>query len=342
MTAAAAPARPQDDLERQAIHWLVRLQSQPTSLRLQTACNHWRSASPAHERAWQDVQHTYDMLRQNIQRLPARESTAAMHALDRAAELGGRRKTFGRLAALLLTAAPTAWLARNHLPWQRLGADYATATGERRDLALPDGTRLWLNTDSAVRVRFEAAQRLLLLDRGEIFVRSGPDAGSAARRPLRVQTAQGRLEALGTRFSVRLLPGRERPASRLGVEEGAVRMQPRSPAAGFQPVVAQAGQDWLMTGSAVLPAQAAGMDIHGWIEGLLVVQDMRLGDFLAEIARYRPGHLGWDDDVANLRISGTYPLGDTTRLLALLSEALPIETELRTRYWAHVRRASPP
>ncbi|WP_374756949.1 FecR family protein, partial [Raoultella terrigena] len=130
--------------------------------------------------------------------------------------------------------------------------------------------------------------------------------------------AQGRLEALGTRFSVRLLPDHAPPASRLGVEQGAVRMQPRLPGAGVRPVVAEAGQRWLMTRSGLRADTAAGMDIHGWTEGLLVIQDMRLADFLTEVARYRPGHLGWDDDVAELRISGTYPLANTTRVLALL------------------------
>lgn len=327
-----------EELERQAVAWIVRLQTQSPNARLQRACDHWRRTSPAHEQAWQAVQHSYGLIRRSFQRLPAAESAAAMHALQQVAGPGGRRKALGRLAALALVAAPTAWLAQRHLPWQRLGADYATVTGERHDLTLPDGTRLFLNTDSAVRVRFDAVQRLLLLDRGEIFVRSGPDPASAARRPLRVQTAQGLLEALGTSFSVRLLPGRKPPASRLGVEEGAVRVQPRRPPPGL-PVVAKAGQSWLMTDAAVIPDTPAGLDIHSWTDGLLVVQDMRLADFLAEVARYRPGHLGWDDDVAGLRISGTYPLGDTTRLLALLSESLPVETVLRTRYWAQVRRA---
>ena len=115
-----------------------------------------------------------------------------------------------------------------------------------------------------------------------------------------------------------------------------MRMQPRS--AGVSPLVADAGQRWLMTRSGLQAEKSADMDIHGWTEGLLVIQDMRLADFLAEVARYRPGHLGWDDDVAELRISGTYPLGNTTRVLALLAEALPIEPVLRTRYWTQVRR----
>lgn len=338
MTAATHPPQNPEALERQAIAWMVRLQAQPPSPKVQRACDHWRRASPAHENAWQSVQQTYALMRQSFLRLPGSESAPAMQALQRTAALSGRRRSLGRLAALALAVAPGAWLARRELAWQRIGADYATATGERRDVTLPDGSRLTLNTDSAVRVRFDATQRLLLLDRGEIFVRSGADAASPGRRPLRVETAHGRLEALGTRFSVRLLPDHAPPATRLGVEQGAVRLQPRALANGARPIVAEAGQRWLMTRSQVLDDSSPALDIHGWTEGLLVIQDMRLADFLAELARYHRGHLGWDGDVAELRISGTYPLGDTQRVLALLAQALPVEPVARTRYWTQVRR----
>lgn len=335
---AASTAPELEALERQAIAWLVRLQAQPVNPRLQSACAQWRAAHASHEQAWQSVQHSYALMRQSFQRLPKSEAAPAMHALQRTAALGGRRRAVGRLAALALAVAPGAWLAQRELPWQRIGADYATANGERREVVLPDGTLLSLNTDSALRVRFDADERRLLLDRGEIFIRSGADRASPVHRPLRVQTPQGLLEALGTRFSVRLLPDHAPAASRLGVEQGAVRMSPAQPGAGVEPLVAEAGQTWLMTDAGLRADQPAGMDLHGWTEGLLVIQDMRLADFLAEVARYRPGRLAWDDDVAELRISGTYPVADTSRVLALLAQSLPIEAVSRTRYWTQIRR----
>lgn len=330
--------QPAEALERQAITWLVRLQSQPGSAPVQQACEAWRSAHATHEQAWQSVQQSYGLLRQTIHRVPTHNKPALLvHALDRAAQRIERRKTLGCLAALMLVAAPTGYVAQRELPWQRLGADYATATGERQQVTLEDGTQLWLNTDSAVRLRFDATQRLLLLDRGEIFIASGPDAASPTHRPLRVQTEQGVFEALGTRFSVRLLPDHAPAASQLRVDQGAVRMQPRQ--AGAAATVVRAGQSSLMTATAARPGATPGMDPHSWTEGLLVVQDMRLADFLTEVGRYRPGHLGWHEDVAELRISGTYRLEDTGRILGLLPESLPVEVSLRTRYWATVRRA---
>lgn len=337
MKAKPVPLAAVDVLERQAFDWLVRLQSQPDSTDTERDCAAWRNAHPTHEQAWQAVQHTYALLRQSIRRLPLDEPAVMAQALDRAAQRMDRRKTLHRLAAVLFVATPTAWVAQREFPWQRVGADYATATGVRQGVTLPDGTQLWLNTDTAARLKFDSTQRLLLLDRGEMFIASGRDAASTTHRPLRVQTRQGLFEALGTRFSVRLLEDRSPAASQLRVEQGAVRMQPRR--AGAASTVVKAGQSQLMTDAGSSVTTSPPMDPHGWMDGMLVVNDMRLADFLAEVGRYRPGHLGWHDEVADLRISGTYRLDDTDRILAILPESLPVEVVLRTRYWATVRRA---
>ncbi|MCH3723226.1 hypothetical protein LZB93_09875, partial [Campylobacter coli] len=54
-----------------------------------------------------------------------------------------------------------------------------------------------------------------------------------------------------------------------------------------------------------------------WTRGMLVANDMRLADLVAELARYRHGHLGVAPEVADLRVMGTYPLADADRTLQL-------------------------
>jgi transmembrane sensor len=63
---------------------------------------------------------------------------------------------------------------------------------------------------------------------------------------------------------------------------------------------------------------------------------MPLGDFVTELARYRSGHVACDPAVAGLRVSGTYPLADTDRVLAILGKSLPVAVEYRTCYWVRV------
>ncbi|MNN59560.1 fec operon regulator FecR [compost metagenome] len=69
---------------------------------------------------------------------------------------------------------------------------------------------------------------------------------------------------------------------------------------------------------------------------MLSVQQMPLGEFTAELARYRPGLLRCADEVANLKVSGTYQLADTEHILKLLARSLPVRIDYRTRYWVSI------
>lgn len=65
---------------------------------------------------------------------------------------------------------------------------------------------------------------------------------------------------------------------------------------------------------------------------MLLARDMRLGDVIAELSRYRPGVLRCDPAVAELRVTGAISLKDTDAALRLLSNNLPVHIELRTPY----------
>jgi transmembrane sensor len=60
---------------------------------------------------------------------------------------------------------------------------------------------------------------------------------------------------------------------------------------------------------------------------MLVVNDMPLPDFLAELSRYRTGLLRCAPNAAGLRVSGAYPLADTDRVLNTLTRALPVQLQ---------------
>ncbi|MBF3188456.1 hypothetical protein HKT28_35340, partial [Pseudomonas aeruginosa] len=49
-----------------------------------------------------------------------------------------------------------------------------------------------------------------------------------------------------------------------------------------------------------------------------------------------PGRLGCDPRIGGLRISGSYPLDDSERILATLPAVLPVEVRRVTRYWVGV------
>ncbi|MGN4223928.1 FecR family protein, partial [Burkholderia gladioli] len=181
---------------RAAAGWAVRLRERASAEDL-AACARWREADPEHERAWQGV------LRLDA-KFGAMPAAAALPALGRERRVDRRAalKTLGGTAAAL---APAGYLAYRLLPWQAWGAEQRTGPGERRGLMLADGTRIELNTGSALNLRFDANERRVELVAGEILVATGADAHSpyAWHRPFVVRTAAGRIRALGTRFVVR-------------------------------------------------------------------------------------------------------------------------------------------
>lgn len=318
-----ASLAPDPRVVKQAIQWTLRLNGNPAP-ELLSACQHWRQANPEHETAWLRVQALNSELAAGYQAVPG-----ARMALENTTQRLQRRQAL-KLLSTLAIGASALWLAREVAPWQRWMADYSTATGERKRFTLADGSVLQLNTDSAVNVRFDSRQRLLLLERGEMLLNTAKDTA----RPLRVSSRDGLFEALGTRFVLR----QDKRSTRLSIADGSVAIAPR--VRGQTTAIAKAGQTYEINGDSALLAEHSNMDSTAWAEGLIVTRDMRLADFLAEIGRYRHGHLHCDASVADLRLSGVFRLDDTDQLLALLPQTLPVRVEKRTDWWVTVSARS--
>lgn len=218
---------------------------------------------------------------------------------------------------------------RERAPWQVIAADYHTQTGELRDIVLPDGTRVVLDTASAINVRYTDNERLLTLLSGAILIATAHEAGG--RRPFRVRSQQGEVEALGTRFSIRQADG----LTRVEVFDGAVALSPKFARGGA--VRVGAGQGAFFTSNRAEPVDDVRNEAAAWTEGRLVAENMDIGSFLAELSRYRHGLLRADPSVAGLRVTGVFSLRDTDRALQSLAAGLSVDVVYRTRYWVTVR-----
>ncbi len=301
---------------QQAVQWWMELQSKDTSATRLAAWQRWRAADPEHETAWQRIEAMSGQLA-HISMPLARAALAAGPASKQ------RRRTV-QLLTVLVVVGGSAALVRQSAPWQAATADVVSALGEIRTVQLPDDGTVTLNTASAINIQFDGDRRLLHLVRGEILVQTAPDA---ARRPFLVQTAAGTVRALGTRFTVRQREG----TVDVGVLQGAVELRPTDAPTALRTL--KAGEAASFTREQATAA-APMVDGEGaWADGMLVVSHMRLDNFLAELGRYRRGRLGCDPAIAHLQVSGAYPLGDTDRILASLTSALPVEVHRFTRYW---------
>ncbi|KLO57712.1 histidine kinase [Delftia tsuruhatensis] len=315
----------------EAAEWLMRLHDSGATDADRAACERWRQADPQHALAWERA----ERLLGKLGGLPA---ALAMPALDRPrSHRAQRRAAVARLAALLAVApagwlAWQAWYAADQRGW---GADLRTATGERRTEHLADGSRLLLDTASAVDIRFDGALRLLTLRQGAISIETAADTATP-HRPFVVDTAHGRLRALGTRFTVRQEGERaDGGPVRLAVTEGAVEVTLRGAAS--PALVVQAGQQTVLRAGEVTAPQPLQPEATAWTHGMLMADAMPLAAFCAELSRYRPGLLQCAPEVRALRVSGSFPLGDTDRTLTMLASTYPVDVQTRMRgYWITV------
>lgn len=302
----------------EAADWLMRFQSGNDSAELRRNFEQWQARSPAHAAAWQRAEAVLNTFRQ----IPPGIGRRTLGAPDKP----GRRRALHALG-LFAIAAPAAWLAWHDRPWAEWSADLRTATGEQKTLDLADGTRLVLNTASAVDVAFRAGERRLRLIRGEILVTTGKDP-LPQPRPFIVQTAEGSIRPIGTRFSVRQLPGETRTA----VLAGAVEITTGD---GRQ-LLLSAGEQASFFSGRIGQATSVAASAVLWEQGMLVASDMPLATLIAELGRYRPGVLRCHPAVAELRVSGAFPLRDTDASLDLLIKTRPLALRSVTRYWVSV------
>ena len=300
----------------QAVSWLVEMQGGALSPRRQRAWQQWLDAHAEHQRAWDHIQRVNQRLRGL--------SSPLAHAALNAPQTRTRRQAL-KLLLLLGAGSAMTYGLREQLPLTPLLADYSSPIGQRRTVNLHDGSQIRLNTGSSVDVRFDAQQRLIRLLDGEVQMTVAQEA-----RPLHVHTAHGVLQPDKARFNLRQF----RDRTHIAVFEGRVQLAPQ--AYPGSPLQLEAHQQVSFTHQAWSTPHALDAGSGAWADGVLVAAHMRLEDFIAELSRYRRGQLHCDPKVANLLISGTYPIDDTERVLDLLHVSLPVRVKRFTRYWVTV------
>ncbi|WP_110950242.1 FecR domain-containing protein [Pseudomonas bohemica] len=312
----AALSSEERDVLRKAAQWLALLESGAASDDDHDALQRWRNSDGNHERAWQKAQ----QLRQRFSDLP---TSLAMATLDRPDQ--ARRAVLKR-ALGIAALAPAVWLVGRQLPIDVWRSDLHTSTGEQKRWQLADGSTLQLDTASAANVDLVA--RRVTLIRGEIALKVPGEI------PLTVDGPYGRIIVSHSEVCVALRDDQ----CRVQVVSGSVQVQPlQGPL-----VTLQGGQQVELRRGGAGAVRAFDATLPGWRQGVLTAQNQPLGDFLRELGRYRSGLLRWEPELEALRVTGSFRLDNTDRILSLLAASLPLDVHARTRYWITlVPRANP-
>lgn len=339
-----------DAVELRAADWLARREFGLTPAE-QAELENWIRENPRHARVLAELEKTSAFLDRWPETLPARVVPLRPEAARRR---GWRRfAPAAGLAAALALAGGVGWRtlvsgrAAYHL-------DASTEIGGLRQLALPDGSVVQLNTDSDVTVRFSAAERRVRLTRGEASFTVAKNPA----RPFFVEAGGVSVRAVGTAFNVRLRPDNVEVL----VIEGRVRVD-RSASGGtlLAPVVPAPRADSepvLSAGHLVvvpvrnalpmapaLPREMPAAAIQralAWHERRLQFEATPLFEVVAEFNRYSAHKLVIaDPTLAGQKFGGTFRPGRYETLISLLEQSFDVVADRRGNETVLRRRGIP-
>ena len=307
-----------DLASRQATDWLIRLQEAPEDLDLQARFQSWLEVSAHHRSAWSKTKQAVDLI--DAAGLggapkPAPEKLDFLR-WQRGRKTGARVRPVRRLAlpsvaaaiaaSLLIAVAPAIVLS--------LQADYRTATGEVRTVALADGTQITLSPESAIDVRLEAGARHVRLLSGEAFFQVAPDPS----RPFHVDIRTVETAVLGTAFSVR----RGGESARVALAEGRLSVSHAATTASAQDVLEPGDIIEMRWDGSIERARRAPDDIALWRSGWLLAQDETIASVVDRLRPYHRGVIILNDPVlAQRSVTGVYNLADPLAALDAVAEA---------------------
>jgi transmembrane sensor len=304
--------------------WFVRLSSGDALEQDFIAFKQWQEADNLNLQAWQKIEQTTQHFKTVANHQDINQTLKRIYNAP-----SPKRRIVLKQIALLIGSSGLSYMAYQTQPWQPYLADYRTPTGVQQHLTLADGSKLILNTASSVNIKFTDSERLIELLAGEVLIETAHEMGRLYR-PLIVTTQHGKAVALGTRFMVRDFD----QYTQVSVLEGAVRITSKGDQ--LRNVTIQAGEsirfslDQFSAKSAVTSLDAI------WAKGFIVVDNMRLDDFVQTLSRYRPGLLQCDPAVAHIQISGSFPIQNIDLTLQNIADKFPVKVLMYTKYFTKI------
>ena len=326
--------------KQQAIDWLVRLRSDDMGDEELVSFADWLAEDHAHSDAFAEA----ELLFENMSLAAADASVESDKQVENLSSIQQNKEDkysrsggfYHWLIPPLAIAATWLFAVNLFFPQQigwldNWGSDYYTQTGELRDLELSDGSRVMLNTNSAISVAYNDASRIVILHQGQARFTVAKDIN----RPFMVEADDLRIKALGTVFQV----------YKNGSEELSVIVQEHAVAVNKiesdVAVVVQTGQQLnYQTNSSLLQAEDVKLRQKiAWQQQRLIINDQPLGDLIAELQRYRNGRVFLaDDELKELRVTGIFSLDNPDAILDSVCKALNLKQTKVAKWWRILHR----
>lgn len=337
--------KPQVEVDQEAAVWTWRLDAGGLSAGERVELEGWLRQDARHRRALREFSSTW----RSLDRLAEVGRSEKIATLARATRRWSARRPVPRrwaaAAAACLLAIGTAWWLGHSAHTQ----EFSTAIGQVRTVTLADGTVVALNTNTRIEVRLLRDRRDIYLLKGEAHFHDTHDPA----RPFFVHAGNTRVQAIGTRFEVRLHADRRIDVL---VNEGLVevraeraqpwRFYPFEQPPGMQQVRSlRAGERLSINGAHIEVASVSShqiVDDLAWRHGSLVFDDEPLAQAVTEVARYTHAHILLGPGVGTLRISGRFRTKDVPGFFKALAMALPVRVTHSGPDQITVQPAQPP
>jgi transmembrane sensor len=289
--------KPSAAARAEAAAWVARLHGPNRTREVEAGFRRWLAEDPERAAAFELLTDIWE-----------KSASLRRHPTERVAswQLVGFRISLSRAAVACLGVAVLAVVGT--LLYLHTNA-VTTAVGEQRTLALEDGTRVYLNTNSRAVVHYDKTARRVELQSGEAFfaVAKRPDW------PFIVTAGDRQIRALGTAFIVR----HDDQDVAVTLVEGKVTVTPveseGSPLPAHEARVLTPGQRLTFAKGAAPRLDRPPLDkVTAWQRGQVAFDSTPLADAVADMNRYSTVRLVIEaPEAATIRISGIFRAGDS-------------------------------
>ncbi len=306
-------------IDDEAVGWFVALQDPDTPEDRFLAFRQWLEDSAEHREAYDRVETLWVALDP-----PMAENAVVTPFLPRRAparRVQTRRAAIWSSVGLAIAAGLGAVMILPQMAKPPHIDVYHTAKGERRDVALADGSRLSLDSGTQVSVQLGKKSRTVVLTAGEVLF----DVVHDPARPFQVAVGDQQIRDIGTEFNVL----RRDDQLTVTVLRGAVAVDTQS--SGETTRLAPGDELRHRIGSRqssqvrVNPEEAIA-----WRSGRLIYRDRPLSEVAADLNRYLPVPISVDAKAGALRFSGVLQLDREDLMVGRLVQLLPVRATSTT------------
>ena len=286
----------------EAAAWLARLESTGRTEATEAGLRAWLEADASHRTAFEKAMDLWAILPGAAALRDGASAGEPEPGLAFGAWLAKRARSLALVASLLLVVLISGWWVLQ----QPTG--YSTAVGEQKVATLEDGTRIALNTDTHLNVRYEEKRRSIVLDDGEAMF----EVARNPARPFVVTAGNKSVTAIGTSFIVRKTGG----VVTVTLISGKVRVDTHPSAAGapaVQSTMLTPGERFAAAGdAAAMVTPVSSEAATAWRRGQVMFNDMPLSAAIAELNRYGGPQIDVADPrLGGLTVSGVFATNDT-------------------------------